>query len=127
IGPAGGNVGIGFAVPSNMARAVMTQIVQHGEARRGRLGIEMADLTPDLARKLGVAAAEGVVVAGVQSGSPAEKAGLRARDVIVALNGRAVRGASELRARLGLTSIGEEVELRVVRGAQTRTVRAEVA
>ena len=77
IGPAGGNVGIGFAVPSNMARAVLAQISRFGEVRRGRLGIEMVDLTPDIAKKLGVAAAEGVVIAAVQSGSPAEKAGLR--------------------------------------------------
>jgi Do/DeqQ family serine protease len=127
IGPAGGNVGIGFAVPSNMARAVLSQIVRFGEVRRGRLGVEMVDLTPDLAKKLGVAAQEGAVVAGVQAGSPAEKAGLRERDVIVATNGRSIRSSSELRARLGLTPVGEEVELRVLRGGETRTVRARVS
>jgi len=127
IGPAGGNVGIGFAVPSNMARAVMSQIVRFGEVRRGRLGIEITDLTPDIAKKLGVAAREGAIVAGVQPGSPADKAGLREGDVIVALNGRPIRAASELRARLGLTPVGEEIELRVQRGADSRTVRARVA
>lgn len=125
--PAGGNVGIGFAVPSNMARAVMNQIVRFGEVRRGRLGVEIVDLTPDLARSLGVAATEGAVIGGVQSGSPAEKAGLRERDVVVALNGRPIRSAAELRARLGLTPVGEEVELRVLRGAESRTVRARIA
>jgi len=127
IGPAGGNVGIGFAVPSGMARAVMAQIVRYGEVRRGRLGIEMADVTPDVAQKLGSSATEGVVVATVQPGSPAEKAGLRERDVIVALNGRPVRTASELRARLGLMAVGEDVELRVTRGSETRTVRTQIA
>jgi len=127
IGPAGGNVGIGFAVPSNMARAVLNQIVRFGEVRRGRLGVEMADLTPDIAKKLGVSAREGAVVAAVQSGSPAEKAGLRERDVIVALNGRPIRAAAELRARLGLTPVGEEVDLRIVRGADTRNIRARIA
>ena len=127
IGPSGGNVGIGFAVPSGMARAVLDQIVRYGEVRRGQLGIEMADLTPELAPKLGVKVVEGVVVAAVHAGSPAEKAGLRERDVIVALNGRPVHTASELRARLGLTSIGEEVELRVNRGTDGRTVRAQIA
>ncbi|MBI4196176.1 MAG: DegQ family serine endoprotease [Betaproteobacteria bacterium] len=127
IGPAGGNVGIGFAVPSNMARAVMGQIVRYGEVRRGRLGIEMVDLTPEIAKKLGVATLEGVAVAGVQPGSPAEKAGLRERDVIVAMNGRPVRTAAELRARLGLTPVGEEVELRVNRGGDARALRAVIA
>ncbi len=127
IGPAGGNVGIGFAVPSNMARAVMDQIVRYGEVRRGRLGIEMADLTPEFANKLGVGAAEGAVVAGVQAGSPAGKAGLRERDVIVAMNGRPVRNAPELRARLGLTPVGEEIELRVLRGKEVRGIRARIA
>ncbi|MBI3057024.1 MAG: DegQ family serine endoprotease [Betaproteobacteria bacterium] len=127
IGPAGGNVGIGFAVPSNMARTVMNQIVRYGEVRRGRLGIEMADLTPELAKKLGIGLLEGAIVATVQPGSPALKAGLRERDVVVALNGRPIRNAAELRARLGLTPIGEQVELRVNRGGETRTLRAQIA
>jgi Do/DeqQ family serine protease len=127
IGPAGGNVGIGFAVPSNMARAVMNQIVRYGEVRRGRLGIEMIDLTPEIAKKLGVNTLEGAAITGVQPGSPAEKAGLRERDVIVGLNGRTVRTASELRARLGLTPVGEEVELKILRGGETRTLRARIA
>ena len=127
IGPAGGNVGIGFAVPSNMARAVMNQIVRYGEVRRGRLGIEMADLTPELATKLGAGSLEGAVVAAVQPDSPAHKAGLRERDVVVALNGRPIRNAAELRARLGLTPIGEQVELRVNRGGESRMLRAQVA
>jgi len=106
IGPAGGNVGIGFAVPSSMARAVMNQIIRHGEVRRGRLGIEMADLTQEIAKKLGVNTLDGAVIAVVQSGSPAEKSGLREGDVVTALNGRAIHNAAELRARLGLTAVG---------------------
>ena len=127
IGPAGGNVGIGFAVPSNMARAVMNQIVRYGEVRRGRLGIEMADLSPELAKKLGISLLEGAVVSAVQPDSPALKAGLRERDVVVALNGRPIHNAAELRARLGLTPIGEQVELRVNRGGEARTLRVQIA
>jgi serine protease Do/serine protease DegQ len=127
IGPAGGNVGIGFAIPSNMARIVMGQIARFGEVRRGRLGIDMVDLTPAIAAKLGVGAQEGVAIAGVHADSPAEKAGLREQDVVVALNGRPVRAAAELRARLGLTPVGEEVELRVLRGKEARSVRTRIA
>jgi len=110
-----------------MMRAVSNQIARFGEVRRGRLGIEMEDLTPAAAKKLGVAVLEGVVIANVQPGSPAEKAGLRARDVVVSLNGRPMRTASELRARLGLTPVGEEIDLQVQRGAETRSIRATIA
>ena len=126
IGPAGGNVGIGFAVPSNMARAVMDQIVRHGEVRRGRLGIEMVDVNAEIAKTLGLSSLEGVAVSAVQPGSPAEKGGLRERDIIVAMNGRTLHSAAELRARLGLTAVGDEVELRINRGAESRTVRVRV-
>jgi Do/DeqQ family serine protease len=127
IGPAGGNVGIGFAVPSAMARAVMDQIVRYGEVRRGRLGIEMVDLTPELAKKLGVTSLDGAAIANVQPGSPAEKAGLRQGDVITAMNGRTVRSAAELRARLGLTPVGDRAELRIMRGGSTRTINTQIA
>ncbi len=123
----GGNLGIGFAVPTSMARVVMDQIMRFGEVRRGRLGIEMSDLTPALSKKLGVGAQEGAVIGAVQPGSPAEKAGLRAGDVVVALNGRAIRASAELRTRLGLTPVGEEIELRVVRGTETLAIRTRVA
>ena len=127
IGPAGGNVGIGFAVPANMARVVMSQIIRYGEVRRGRLGIEMVELTPQVAKKLGAGTLDGAVIAGVQPGSPAEQAGLRERDIVVGLNGRPIRSAAELRARLGLTPIGEEVEFRVQHGKATRNVRVKIA
>lgn len=117
IGPAGGNVGIGFAVPSVMARAVMDQLIRTGEVSRGRLGISMQD----------VVGGEGAQIADVQPDSPAAKAGLRAGDVVTALNGRPVRGAAELRARLGVMPVGETVELRVQRGKETQSVRATIA
>ena len=127
IGPSGGNVGIGFAVPSNMARSIMNQIIRHGEVRRGRLGIEMADLTQELAKKLGVNTLEGAIIAVVQAGSPADKSGMREGDVVTALNGRPIRNAAELRARLGLTPIGEEVEMRINRAGAARVVRTQIA
>jgi len=127
IGPAGGNVGIGFAVPTNMARGVMNQIVRYGEVRRGRLGIEMVELTPDVAKKLGTTLLEGAVIAAVQAGSPAEKAGLHERDIVVGMNGRPIRSPSELRARLGLTPVGDEVEFKLQRGNNTHTLKMRIA
>lgn len=127
IGPSGGNVGIGFAVPANMVRAVMQQIAKFGEVRRGRLGIVMQDLTPDLARSLGSSINVGAVLSEVQPDSPAAQAGLRVGDVVMALNGRPVHAAAELRARLGVIPAGETVEMRIQRGGETRTLRARIA
>ncbi len=127
IGPAGSNVGIGFAVPSIMARAVMEQIVRYGEVRRGRLGIEMADIPPDALQKLRLASLDGALLAKVQTGSPADQAGLRPGDVVTAVNGRAIRSASELRARLGLTPVGQEVELQVTRKDGSQRIRVRIA
>ena len=127
IGPAGGNVGIGFAVPSSIARAIMAQLIRFGEVRRGRLGVSMQDLTPALARSLGVSAREGAVLAQVQPGSPAANAGLREGDVVLAVGNRPVRGGADLRNRLGLVPVGESLDLRVARGAEERVVRVRIA
>ena len=118
IGPAGGNVGIGFAVPSVMARAVMDQLIRFGEVKRGRLGIGMQDP---------VGGGEGALIAEVQPNSPAAAAGLHKGDIVTALNGRPVRGAAELRARLGVVPAGETVELRVRRGDETQNLKARIA
>ena len=116
IGPSGGNVGIGFAVPSVMAHAVMEQLIKFGEVRRGRLGIAMQD----------VSGGEGATVTDVIADSPAAQAGLRKGDVVTGLNGRPVRGAAELRARLGGVPIGESVTLAVPRGSETQAIKARI-
>ena len=127
IGPSGGNVGIGFAVPTNMARAVIDQILKFGEVRRGRLGVETQVLTPETAKQLGVAVTEGAVVLRVEKGSAAEKAGLRPKDVVVAVGERPIRASGELRNRVGLTPIGEEVDMTVLREGREIRIRARVA
>ncbi len=127
IGPAGGNVGIGFAVPSAMARAVMDQIVRHGEVRRGRLGIEMADVPAELQRKLRLPTLDGALIANVEDSSPAERAGLREGDVVVSLNGRPIRTSGELRARLGMTPVGDEVEFGILRNGAQQRIRTRIA
>ena len=127
IGPAGGNVGIGFAVPVNIVRYVMTQLMRFGEVKRGWLGMSMQDLTPDLAKSLGVQSRSGAVIAQVAIDSPAAAAGLREGDVVVEVAGRAVRGSADLRNRLGLAAVGETLEFRVFRGSEERRVRVKIA
>ena len=129
VAPTGGNVGIGFAVPINMARLVMDQLINYGEIRHGRIGVAIQDLTPDLAQALDTRRTEGAVIARVEPGSSAERAGLRPNDIIVAINGAPMRSGSELRNRVGLSRIGDEVELTVVRagGERNVTVRVERA
>jgi Do/DeqQ family serine protease len=124
IGPA--NVGIGFAVPSNMARAVVDQIVKYGEVRRGRVGVTTQDVTPDLARRNNLPVNEGAYVESVEAKSPAEQGGLQPRDVVIAVNGRPVRTSGELRNRVGLTPVGEEIDLRVLRGGATRDLKVRI-
>lgn len=128
VGPSGGNVGIGFAIPVNMARTVVDQIVKFGEVRRGRLGIAIQDLTPELARQKGVAASQsGALVATVEAGSAAERAGLKVGDVVVAVGGAPVRNSSDLRNKIGLLRIGDQVELSVLRDGRSISIRATVA
>jgi len=127
VGPAGGNVGIGFAIPSNMARAVMTQLAEHGEVRRGRLGVVIQDLTPELAAAFGLRRSGGAVIAQVVPGLAAEKAGLVAGDIVVAVNGRSVRSGDALRNAIGLLRVGETVTLDIMRNGRSRTLRAQIA
>ena len=115
IGPA--NVGIGFAVPSVLARAVMEQLIRFGEVKRGRLGIAMQPV---------VGGGDGALITEVEPNSPAASAGLRKGDVVVALNGRPVRAPAELRARLGVVPVGDTVEMKVQRGKETQTLKAEI-
>lgn len=126
IAPAGGNVGIGFAVPTHMAEAVMKQLLEYGEVRRGRLGIIIQDVTPDLAEALELETVEGAVVTQVEPDSAAEEAGLKAGDVIIAVDGEPVAGSAALRNRIGLMQVGEEVEVTVLRDGRRRTVEAEI-
>ena len=126
IAPAGGNVGIGFAVPSNMARAVMDQIIEFGEVRRGRLGVIIQDLTPELAEALEVGVTQGAVVTQVEEGSAADKAGIEAGDVITEVNGAVVEGSADLRAKIGVLPFGEPVRLLVLRDGERSQITAQL-
>jgi len=122
LAPAGGNIGIGFAIPINMARAVMEQLLAHGEVRRGWLGVQVQDLTPDLAEAMRIERSEGAVVTRVEPDSPARRAGIQSGDVIVAVDGGPVHGAGDLRSRIGLTPVGRTVRLTVIRKSDIRTI-----
>jgi serine protease DegQ len=127
LSPAGGNIGIGFAVPSNIATAVMDQLIAHGEVRRGRHGVAIADITPELAAKLGLGEVRGALIAQVDRNSPAQKAGLEEGDVVLALDGQPIQGSTHLRNRIGLTPIGTEVRLILRRGAAEREIRVRIS
>ncbi|NSY41594.1 DegQ family serine endoprotease [Leisingera sp. ANG59] len=124
IAPSGGNVGIGFAVPANMARAVMDQLIEYGEVRRGRLGVVIQDFTPDLAEALDIDTGTGAVVTQVEPGSPAEEAGLQPGDLIVSVDGQAVAGSADLRSQIGLKRVGTEIGLEIIRDGSTITINA---
>ena len=124
IGPSGGNVGIGFAVPVNIATAVMRQLADHGEMQRGAIGVMVQDLTPDLAEALGLDIERGAVVTRVEADSPAQAAGLQAGDVIVAVNESKVESSRDLRNAIGLVRVGEGLEVEVRR--EQRRFRLDV-
>ncbi|WP_315764729.1 MULTISPECIES: trypsin-like peptidase domain-containing protein [unclassified Bradyrhizobium] len=122
ISPGGGNVGIGFAVPINMARRVMEQLVQSGRVERGRIGVTLLDLdTPGNDR------VQGAQIADVSAGSPAERAGLRKGDIIVKANDVPVRSATQVRNLIGLTPVGQRVRLTFERDRTLGNAVVEVA
>jgi serine protease Do len=123
ISPSGGNIGIGFAVPANMAKGVMEQLEKAGKVRRGMLGVTVQNVTSDLASSLGLSEVRGALVNSVQPGGPAESAGLRRGDVIVAYNGAAVADSNSLRNQVASTPPGAEVTLTVSRDNREQQVR----
>jgi S1-C subfamily serine protease len=126
LAPGGGNIGIGFAVPINMARQAMDQIIRFGGVRHGRIGVAIQDLTPEIAQDLGTSVRQGAVIARVVPGSPAARAGLRASDVIVAVNGAPVTDGSQLRNHIGMAPIGDSVQLTIDRHGSEHTVSVRI-
>ena len=138
IAPSGGNVGIGFAVPVNMAEAVVDQLIEFGEVQRGQLGVMVQDFTPDLAEALGMDTGVGAVITQIEPESAAEDAQLQPGDLIVSVDGRPVVGAADLRSQIGRRRIGAKVRIGIFRegraleitatlleGGQTRTRHAD--
>ena len=120
----GASIGIGFAIPSNMARTVMNQLIAKGSVRRGQLGVSVQPVTSDIAASLGLSSANGVIVAGVSPGSAADKAGIKVGDVITALNGKTIEDSNTFRNTIASTAPGTSVTLTIVRGGQQQQVTA---
>ncbi|MGD8873991.1 MAG: DegQ family serine endoprotease [Gammaproteobacteria bacterium] len=126
VGPAGGNIGIGFAIPSNMASAIMKHLAEYGEVRRGQLGVVLQDLTPELAEAFGLQQRGGTLVARVSPDSAAQQAGLRPGDVITALDGHPVTRSSDMRNAIGLLRAGTRIRLNILREGKPREISATV-
>jgi serine protease DegQ len=127
LSPSGGNVGIGFAIPSKIASTVMQQLITSGKVSRGNLGMQTQDITPNIAKLLGLKDNNGAVVTRVLPGSPADRAGLQTGDVITAINGTALQGADQLNNAEGLLPANSTVNLSVLRNGNTRQVTAQLA
>ncbi|MCH7882390.1 MAG: DegQ family serine endoprotease [Proteobacteria bacterium] len=110
-----GNIGIGFAIPINMAHSIMQQLVEYGKVRRGRLGAQGQDLTPQLALAFDVKIKNGLIVTQIEKGSPADKAGLQVGDVIVSANNRKIRSSRDMYNLVGLLHIGQSIDLKLYR------------
>jgi len=110
-----GNIGIGFAIPINLASDIMRQLIEYGEVRRGRLGAQGQDLTPQLAQAFGIARSNGFIVTQIEAGTPADKAGIRVGDVIVSAHGKAIRSARDMHNLVGMQRLGQTIELTLFR------------
>jgi Do/DeqQ family serine protease len=118
----GGNIGIGFAIPVNMVKAVMDQLITYGEVKRGIVGIKLRDVTPEVAESLQLVNARGVEISEVAPGSAADRAGIKVGDVAVSMNGVPLESAAQLRNGLALLRVGQSVELRLLRNGAARSV-----
>jgi len=123
----GGNIGIGFAIPVNMAKGVMDQLIKYGQVKRGVLGVNIYDVTPDIAKEFGLSESSGALVAGVSQGSAAERAGVKTGDIIISVNGITMKNAAELRNTIGMLRVGDKVEIGLLRDGKPQKVEALVA
>ena len=125
-GPGGGNIGIGFAIPSNMANNVIKHLLEYGEVKRGRLGVAIQTLTRDLAKAFNVDQSSGVIITNIQKNSAAQKAGLMPGDIVLAINKQTVKDVSDMRNFIGLLRIGTEITLDILRDGQEKNIAATI-
>ena len=123
----GGNIGIGFAIPVNMVRGVMDQLIKYGQVKRGVLGVNIYNVTPDIAKEFGLTESSGALVAGVAQGSAADRAGVKTGDIITSINSITMKDAAELRNTIGMLRVGDKVEIGLLRDGKQRKVTALIA
>ncbi len=123
----GGNMGIGFAVPSNLSRSIMDQLVRTGKVVRGWLGVSIQDLTPELATQFGIPDTKGVLVSDVMADSPAKKAGFERADVIVEYDGKSMDSPTHLRNAVAQTLIGKKVTVKLIRDKKPKTIEVTIS
>ncbi len=128
IAPSGGNVGIGFAIPINMVKSAMGQILKYGKVRRGTIGINIQDITSELRQAFSLSSGQrGVLVTGVDESSPADKAGIKPGDIVVAVNGETTTSTGQLRSQIGVKGIGDKIDLDVIREGNSLKFSMKVA
>lgn len=125
-GSDGGNIGIGFSIPSNMAKTVMDQLVKDGKVHRGQLGVIVQNVTAEFAEDFNIKGLDGVIVAEVKKGGAAEKAGVKRGDVILTLNGEKVEDSNALRNRVAASAPGSEVTLKIQRDGAEQEIKAKL-
>ena len=123
VAPSGGNVGIGFSIPVNMALLIKEQLVNYGEVQRGRLGIRIQDLTADLSEAFDIERSQGAIITSVEQGSMAETAGILPGDVVIMANDRSIKRGADLRNAIGLLRVGDKLDLHVMRGGEAHIVQ----
>jgi Do/DeqQ family serine protease len=123
----GGNIGIGFAIPVNLVKNVMDQLIKYGQVKRGVLGVNLYSVTSDIAKEFGVAESSGALVAGVAQGSAADHAGIKTGDIITSINGVTKKDPGELRYAIGLLHVGDKVDIGLLRDGKAHTVTAIIA
>jgi serine protease DegQ len=126
VGPSGGNVGIGFAVPANIAKKIMTDLIKNGEVKRGQIGIQTQDLTPDVASSLGLERSDGALITTVANHSPAADAGVQPGDLIVSFDDDQVHTIADLRRRLDFAHDGDVVNLGLIREGKPVSVKVRI-
>jgi len=126
LSPSGGNIGIGFAIPSDLAKKVVTQLKEKGRVVRGYLGIRGTDITEAMKKQFKLSVDKGVIISQVEAGSPADKAGLKKYDVIVAINGQPVENWRDLRFKVADLQPGNVVNIKIIRDGKEMTVKATV-
>lgn len=127
IGPTGGNIGIGFAIPVNMVKGSMTQILDHGEVRRGQIGVNIQDVTPALKQAFNLKnGQQGALIAGLVDGAPAKKAGIKAGDLIISVDDVPTTSAGQLRSQIGMKAVGDNIKITVLREDEKKQFTVEI-